>query len=225
MARLVAALGVVASCASMREGNAPTVNAPSGAAPVALAARAPQRDSALIPVGDSPRRGPDDALVTVVEFADFECPYCGRVEPTLRALAAQYGADIRFVWKDSPLPSHHRAPLAAEAAREAYAQRGSEGFFAMHDLLFANQRLIELDDLVSYAEQLGLDVPRFRSALEQHVHADAVSADVALARVLHVTGTPAFAINGTWITGARPRREFVAAIDAVLARARAMTTR
>ncbi len=223
IARFVAALGVLASCASMREGDLPS--APSAVATRAAPAGSPQRDSDVIPVGDSPRRGSDDALVTVVEFADFECPYCGRVEPTLRALAAQYGADIRFVWKDSPLASHHRAPLAAEAAREAYAQRGSEGFFAMHDLLFANQQRIDLDDLVGHAEHLGLDVPRFRRALEQHVHADAVRADVALAAALHVSGTPAFAINGTWITGARPRREFVAAIDAVLARARTLAPR
>lgn len=220
------ALGLLfAACASLREGGTEpfveTAQVAASAPPHATA----QRDSDLIPVGDSPRHGPDDALVTVVEFADFECSYCARVEPAMQAVAAHYGNAVRFVWKDCPLPFHHNAPLAAEAAREAFAQRGNEGFFAMHDLLFANQRHLEPDDLVTYATQMGLDVPRFRAALEQHTHADTVRADLALANLLHVTGTPAFAINGTWITGARPRTEFFAAIDAVLARAQTITPR
>ncbi len=208
-----------AGCASLREAPPADLELATAPPPASRALLA-QGDSDIIPVGNSPRRGSDSALVTVVEFADFECAFCARVQPTMRALAERYGASIRFVWKDCPLAFHHHAQLAAEAAREAFAQRGNEGFYAMHDVLFANQQHLESDDLVRYAEQLQLDIPRFRSALEQHTHSDAVRADLAFANLLHVNGTPAFAINGTWITGARPEREFVAAVDAVLARAR-----
>jgi protein-disulfide isomerase len=227
---IVAALALtLVACASMRESASTSEFATAETSPVASAAPRegplPQRDSETLPVGTSPRRGPDSAVVTIVEFGDFECSFCARAQPVLRALEARYAGNVRIVWKDTPLSFHHHAVLAAEAAREAFAQRGNEGFFAMHDLLFANQRQLEFDDLVRYAEQIGLDATRFRTALEQHTHEPLVRADLAFSNLLRVRGTPAFAINGTWITGARPEREFVAVIDAVLARARTIEPR
>src|SRR5690606_726987 len=89
-----------------------------------------------------PQRGPDDALVTIAVFSDFECPFCSRVIPTMDSLVERYGRDLRIVWRNNPLPFHQNAPGAAAAALEAYAQRGDEGFWRMHDVLFENQRAL-----------------------------------------------------------------------------------
>ena len=111
-------------------------------------------------------RGPADAPVTVVEYGDFECPYCGRAEPVVRELLADFG-DVRYVWRHLPLTDvHPHAQLAAEAA-EAAAEQGA--FWEMHDLLLEHQDALRPRDLVGYAEQLGLDVDRFRDDLREHV--------------------------------------------------------
>ena len=174
-----------------------------------------------VPVAGAPVRGPATALVTLVVFSDFQCPFCARVNPTLTALRARYGNDLRIVWRHEPLPFHPNARPAAEAALEAFAQRGDAGFWRMHDLLFANQQHLDRADLEGYARTAGLDLARFRSALDQHTHAAAIAADQALVARLEASGTPHFFINGRRLVGAQPEGVFVTAIDAALVAARA----
>jgi Na+/H+ antiporter NhaA len=138
-------------------------------------------------------RGPDDAPVTLVEYGDFECPYCGRAEAIVRELLSDFG-DLRFVWRHLPLSDvHPRAQAAAEAA-EAAAEQGA--FWEMHDLLLDHQDALRPSDLVGYAEEIGLDVDRFRNDLQRHLGAERVSQDVDSADLSGVTGTPTFFING-----------------------------
>jgi Na+/H+ antiporter NhaA len=138
-------------------------------------------------------RGPLDAPVTVVEYGDFECPYCGRAEPVVRELLRDFG-DVRYVWRHLPLNDvHPNTQLAAEAS-EAAADQGA--FWEMHDLLLTNQDALRPDDLMRYAEQLGLDTERFTDALRQHLPAARVADDVDSADLSGVSGTPTFFING-----------------------------
>jgi len=138
-------------------------------------------------------RGPSDAPVTLVEYADFECPFCGQAEPIVREVLADFG-DIRYVWRHLPLIDvHPHAQLAAEAA-EAAARQGA--FWAMHDLLLDHQGALLTPDLVAYAEQLGLDVPRFTGDLRRHAGAARVAQDVEGADLSGVSGTPTFFLNG-----------------------------
>ena len=138
-------------------------------------------------------RGPVDAPVTVVEYGDFECPYCGMAEPVVRELLREFG-DVRYVWRHLPLNDVHvNAQLAAEAA-EAAAEQGA--FWELHDLLLDHQDALRPDDLMAYAEQLGLDVDRFTDDLREHVGAIRVAEDVDSADLSSVSGTPTFFING-----------------------------
>ncbi|MBK6810871.1 MAG: thioredoxin domain-containing protein [Sandaracinaceae bacterium] len=172
-----------------------------------------------------PSRGPANALVTLVLFTDFECPFCSRVAPTLDAILQQYGSDVRLVFRNNPLSFHNHAQLAAEAALEASAQGGDSAFWRYHDLLFANQRALERADLESYARQIGLDMPRFAQALDGHVHAAAIDADRALAAQLGATGTPSVFVNGKLLRGAQPLQAFQARVDTELAAARQLVRR
>ena len=138
-------------------------------------------------------RGPMEAPVTVVEYGDFECPYCGRAEPVVRELLGDFG-DVRYVWRHLPLNDvHPNAQLAAEAA-EAAARQGA--FWEMHDLLFAHQDALEPTDLMRYAEQLGLEAERFSNDVREQVGAAQIAEDVDSADVSGVSGTPTFFING-----------------------------
>ncbi|HET8743140.1 MAG TPA: Na+/H+ antiporter NhaA [Gaiella sp.] len=138
-------------------------------------------------------RGPVDALVTVVEYGDFQCPYCGLAEPAIRELLRDF-ADVRYVWRHLPLTDVHRfAQLAAEAS-EAAADQGA--FWEMHDLLLGHQDALRPGDLVRYAGELGLDVERFEEALRSHVGASRIADDVDGADLSAVSGTPTFFVNG-----------------------------
>ena len=172
-----------------------------------------------------PARGPRDALVTIVAFSDFQCPFCSRVEPTLAQVRERYGADVRIVWRNNPLPFHQNAMPAAEAALEARAQGGEDKFWQMHDLLFANQHALERADLTTYANQVGLDQGRFQRALASGTHRTAIQADMALAQRLGANGTPSFFINGVALTGAQPVEAFSRVIDQELVVARALVAR
>jgi Na+/H+ antiporter NhaA len=144
-------------------------------------------------------RGPQDAPVTVVEYGDFECPYCGQAEPVLRELLAQRG-DVRYVWRHLPLSDvHPQAALAAEAA-EAADDQGA--FWEMHDLLLQNQDNLRGPDLIRYARDLGLDVERFDDHLRRHAGADRIAEDVDSADLSGVSGTPTLFINGRRHQGA-----------------------
>jgi len=138
-------------------------------------------------------RGPEDAPVTLVEYGDFECPYCGRAERIVRELLAERG-DVRYVWRHLPLTDvHPRAQLASEAAEAAAAQGR---FWEYHDLLLEHQDELALPGLLAAAEQLGLDLDRFADDLRAHVGAARVAEDVDGADLSGVTGTPTFFLNG-----------------------------
>jgi Na+/H+ antiporter NhaA len=161
-------------------------------------------------------RGPLDAPVTLVEYGDFECPYCGRAEPVVRELLREVG-DVRYVWRHLPLNDvHPHAQMAAEAA-EAAANQGA--FWEMHDLLFEHQDAFEPDDLISYADQLGLDVERFADDLGNRVGAARLADDVDSADLSGVSGTPTFFVNGQRHYGAYDSETLKNAVR--LARARA----
>jgi protein-disulfide isomerase len=164
-------------------------------------------------------KGPADALVTIVEFSDFQCPFCSRVNPTMATIMERYRGKVRVVWRNAPLPFHDNAVPAAEAAMEAMAQGGSAKFWQMHDVLFQNQNALTRPDLERYAQQINLDMTRFRRAMDQHTHQRAVEADNALARQIGANGTPNFFINGKNLVGAQPVEAFVTVIDAELAEA------
>jgi Na+/H+ antiporter NhaA len=161
-------------------------------------------------------RGPVDAHVTVVEYGDFECPFCGRAEPIVRELLRGH-SDVRYVWRHLPLNDvHPHAQLAAEAAEAAAAQGA---FWELHDLLLDHQGALEPADLLGYAEQLGLDVERFADDVRRHVGAEAVAEDVDSADLSGVSGTPTFFINGQRHHGAYDIETLSAAVRAAGARA------
>jgi Na+/H+ antiporter NhaA len=161
-------------------------------------------------------RGREGALVTVVEYGDFECPYCGQAEPVVRKLLADFG-DVRYVWRHLPLTDvHPGAQLAAEAA-EAAAGQGA--FWEMHDLLFQHQDDLRPVSLVRYAAELGLDVDRFRDELRKHAWSSRVAEDVDSADLSGVSGTPTFFINGRRHHGAYDIATLSAAVKTAKARA------
>src|SRR5919112_829751 len=161
-------------------------------------------------------RGAQDALVTLVEYGDFECPYCGQAETPVRELLADVG-DLRYVWRHLPLTDvHPHAQLAAEAA-EAAARQGA--FWPMHDRLLQHQDQLGPKDLRHHAEQLGLDVARFLDDLREHAAADRVAADVESADLSGVAGTPTFFLNGHRHLGAYDLESLTRAVDAARAMA------
>jgi protein-disulfide isomerase len=178
--------------------------------------RAPKEDNKVYDVKVGPKdglKGNPKAPVTIVEFSDFQCPFCSRVNPTISKIMKTYGDQVRVVFKHNPLPFHKDAPLASEASLAAGAQGK---FWEMHDLLFKNQRKLKRADLDVYATQLGLDIEKFKSDLDQHTFKAQVDADLAQARSLGVRGTPNFFINGKKLTGAQPYERFKAKIDEAL---------
>jgi Na+/H+ antiporter NhaA len=160
-------------------------------------------------------RGPAEAPVTVVEYGDFECPYCGKAEPIVRELLGDFG-DVRYVWRHLPLSDvHPNAELAAEAAEAAAAQGA---FWEMHDLLLDHQGDLRPLDLHAYAEQLDLDLDRYREDLRHHAHAPRVEEDVDSADIGGVTGTPTFFVNERRHEGAYDIDTLSAAVRAARAR-------
>jgi protein-disulfide isomerase len=138
--------------------------------------------------------GPDDAPVTLVEYGDYECPHCGRAHPIVKAVQRQLGDQLRFVFRNFPLAeAHPHALVAAQAAESAGAQGR---FWEMHDMIFEHQDALELQDLVGYAELLGLDVERFERDLETGTYAKKVRDDFRSGVRSGVNGTPTFFLNG-----------------------------
>jgi Na+/H+ antiporter NhaA len=161
-------------------------------------------------------RGNEDALVTIVEYGDFECPFCGRAEPIVRELLSDFG-DLRYVWRHLPLSDVHPwAQLAAEGA-EAAAAQGK--FWEMHDLLLENRGPFRPSDLTRYAEQLGLDLARFEDDLRRHSGASRIAEDVDSADLSGVSGTPTFFVNGRRHQGAYDVKTLSDAVRAARVRA------
>jgi protein-disulfide isomerase len=139
-------------------------------------------------------QGPADAAVTLVEYGDYECPYCAEAYPIVKEVQSRMGKRLRFAFRNFPITtSHPHAERAAEAA-EAAASQGM--FWQMHDLLYENQRRLREEDLRTYAERLGLDVERFDKEMAEHVHAERVHEDFMSGVRSGVNGTPTFYVNG-----------------------------
>ncbi|MBI5510310.1 MAG: DsbA family protein [Deltaproteobacteria bacterium] len=169
-------------------------------------------------VADSPVRGATDAWVTMVEFGDFECPFCGRAVETENALLVRNGADLRLVFKHLPLSFHPHAMDAAIAAACAHLQGR---FWEMHDLLFAHQDALGSAELESYATQAGVDLDAWRGCLATDLPRQAIEADRQLAALAGVSGTPTYFINGAPVVGAVEQSTFQGVIDTKLEEAQA----
>ena len=158
----------------------------------------------------APTKGPVNAPVTIVEFSDFQCPFCARVVPTLKQVEDTYQGSVRIVWKHLPLDFHKDAVGAALAA-EAAGKQGK--FWEFHDTLFANQKKLAQDDLKQHAKDLQLDPERFEADLLNGNDKKKIDADVAEAGKLGIQGTPGIFINGRFIAGAQPFETFAKIID------------
>jgi Na+/H+ antiporter NhaA len=166
-------------------------------------------------------RGADDAPVTLIEYGDYQCPYCGQAEIAIRELLEAFGDDLRYVWRHLPLNDvHPNAQMAAEAAEAAAAQGA---FWPMHDLLLAHQDELGPRNLHRYAADLGLDTERFWTDIRRHEHLERIEDDVASADAGGVAGTPSFFINGRRHSGAYDVATLSAAVRSARARARQLT--
>jgi protein-disulfide isomerase len=139
-------------------------------------------------------QGPADAAVTLLEYGDYECPFCGAAYPIVKHVQETMGERLRFVFRNFPITTAH--PHAEQAAEAAEAAAAQGQFWPMHDLLYENQQHLETDDLIAYAGRLGLDVPRFQRELADHVHAARVREDFMSGVRSGVNGTPTFYIDG-----------------------------
>jgi protein-disulfide isomerase len=187
----------------------------AGSAPSAAAA--PAADQKFeVSVGNAPVRGPKTAPVTIVEYSDFQCPFCGRVEPTLKQIMDEYKGKVRIAWKNQPLSFHPNAMPAAEAAMAAYEQ-GNDKFWAMHDKLFEQQGSLSPQFYEQTAREIGLDVSKWKSSVESHAAQASIQSDMSSGSAVGANGTPTFFINGRKLVGAMPFDSFKQVIDAELA--------
>jgi len=161
-----------------------------------------------------PTRGLADAPIEMIEFSDFQCPYCLRANPTIARVLSTYGDKIRFTYRHYPLPSHPNARPAAEAAQCANEQGK---FWAYHDRLFAHPTELGPPELKQHAAAIGLDTAKFDACVDSHKYKADVDADVQTGAELGVDGTPAFFINGRMVSGAQPYEVFKRVIDEELA--------
>jgi protein-disulfide isomerase len=173
----------------------------------------PADQAGKIAASDAPGYGPEGAAVTVVEFSDFECPYCSMAATSVTELKTKYGDRVRFVFRQFPLDFHKKAHLTAQASLAANAQGK---FWEFHDKVFANQKSIERADLEKYAEEIGLDMGKFKKALDEGTYKDAVDADLALGKEVFVGGTPTMFVNGERVQNATDVPSVSAMIDAKL---------
>lgn len=181
-----------------------------------IAGRPDPAERYVVTIGDANVRGPADARVTVVIFSDFQCPFCARVQATLKDLQAAYPKDVRLVAKHLPLAMHANAMGAALAA-EAAGKQGK--FWELHDKLYENGKALSPADIEGYAKDLGLDMARFKKDRDGAATKALVDADVKQAAVVGARGTPSFFINGRFLSGAQPLESFKTLVDTEIAKA------
>lgn len=169
-----------------------------------------------IDTAGEPAMGPEDAPVTIVEFSDFECPFCSRVVPTLEQVKENYGDQVRLVFKQFPLRQIH--PNAQKAAEASLCAHDQGKFWEMHDAMFANQKNLSVPALKSQAEGLGLDAGQFAECLDSGRYAEVVQEDLEQGSAAGVSGTPALFVNGRFLSGAVPYEQIAQVIDDELGR-------
>jgi protein-disulfide isomerase len=177
---------------------------------------APRHEVAL--EATDPSLGSGSAPVTIVEFSDFQCPFCQRVAPTLKKVRETYGDKVRIVWKDFPLTQIHPEAFKAGEAAHCAAEQGK--FWEYHDRLFANQQALKPADLKKYGADLGLDATRFDACVDSSKYGERVRNGVALGTRLGVNSTPTIYVNGRLLSGAQPYETFVNVIDEELSRSK-----
>jgi protein-disulfide isomerase len=165
---------------------------------------------------EGPSKGPADARVTIIEFSDFQCPYCQRVLTTMEDVLAKYPEQVRLVYRHLPLDRIH--PSARGAAEAAACAEEQGQFWTYHDKLFENNRALAKEDLLRYATEAGLDATLFQACFDERRFKDKVEADLQAARAVGISGTPAFVVNGILLSGAQPAEAFYKVIDQELAR-------
>jgi protein-disulfide isomerase len=166
---------------------------------------------------DRPTRGPENAPIEIIEFSDFQCPYCESAFSTVNQVLKTYGDRIRFTYRHYPLANHPRARPAAEAS-ECAAEQGK--FWEFHDRLFGDQARLGDADFKQHAAQLGLDTAQFNACVDSHKYQAQIDVDVRAANDAGISGTPAFYINGRMLSGAQPFEAFKRIIEEELANAR-----
>ena len=215
------AIGFVAGQAVNNKSGAPAQNQPvaqnQNTPPQPNTPRPPDNDYFQMPLGDSPVQGKPGARITLVELTDFQCPFCSRVVPTVKAIQQKYGDDVRLVVKMNPLPFH---PNAMPAAKAALAAQKQGKFFEMYDLLFANQGQLSPESYDKWAQQIGLDMNKFHADLNDPALATRITEEQAQAQKVGLAGTPGFLINGKKLSGAQPQAEFEKIVDAEMAHAK-----
>ena len=169
-------------------------------------------------VDDAITKGSPQALVTIVEWSDFQCPFCQRVNPTMDQIMKEYGDKVRIAFKHNPLPMHNRA-MAGAIAAEAAGKQGADKFWKMHDLLFANGKELTDENFVKWAGEIGLDVEKFKADMKDPALEKKAKEQQAQGAKLGARGTPAFFVNGRFLSGAQPFEAFKKLIDEELAKA------
>jgi protein-disulfide isomerase len=180
----------------------------------------PRYDDQITIESHDPVFGPDDAPIIIIEFSDFECPFCQRhFAQVYPQLLAEYPGQIRFVYKDFPLVSIH--PAARGAAMAAQCAFEQDAFWEFHDLLFSGRLELTRSSYETYADELGLDAPAFATCLDEERYADVVDEDTQFAQTFGISSTPTFLVNGIVIVGAQPFEAFAQVIDYELSQAAA----
>jgi protein-disulfide isomerase len=204
--------------AAIDEKQKPAAPSPSGDAPSAGGSKK------VLPYAHDLRRGPKASKVTIVEFSDFQCPFCKRAEPTVKALLDKYPKDVALVWMNQPLPFHDHA-MDAATAFQAAGKQSPDKAWKLHDKMYENNTALTRDDIAKYAGEVGLDVARFKKQWDDPKIKDEVSEDQKIATQVGATGTPTFYINGREIVGAQEASAFEKIIDDEIKEADALIKR
>ncbi len=191
------------------------INKKTKSNPVEIFFEKPSRPTFDVEISNEPTWGDSSAKVTIVEFSDFQCPFCKKGKNVMDELKDKYGKKIKIVFKNFPLPFHINAKKAAEAGLCANEQ-GSENFWKMHDKMFNDQTNLDVKSLKDHAKKLGLNQDKFNKCLDSNKYAAAVEKDLEYGKKIGVKSTPTFFVNGQLVNGAHPKEVFVEIIDPLL---------